>query len=470
MSPVTRTLARRGTITAAALAVAAVTLGGCAATPGGGAAQPSASVSAATGDADNPFGVVDGSAVDAVIFDNAKNVEFFDYLATAMPEQHDIQLKITPSTQIAQQVQPRFVAGNPPDLLHSAGSGSIPVATLLDQVEDLTPLVDGTNLDGDRIRDIVYPGVIELAEYDGKIAAVNYSLTVHALWYSKSLFEANGWTPPQTWDDALELGADAKKQGKYLFTWGKEAASYYLSMAIDSAIKEGGRDVMVSLANLEADSWSQPEVQAAFTGLKKVIDAGYIMPGGAGTQFKAAQAQWSLKQEALMYPSGSWIEAEMGEEIADGFEMVGAPAPTVSKNSAMPYSAIRFAGGNRFVVPSDAANVAGAKETLRTMLSAEAATEFSRINKSLSIVKDTVPADGFGSSMLVSASTLLGDAGAEAYAWDFTDSYPFGDDKQRIWNDFLSGTIDVATLTAEMQKVSDRIREDDSIVKITVSR
>src|SRR5690606_3383562 len=132
-------------------------------------------------------------------------------------------------------------------------------------------------------------------------------------------------------------------------------------------------DVLASLANLEADSWSQPEVQQSFAALKEIVDAGYIQPGGAGTQFKAAQAQWSLKQEALMYPTGSWIEGEMGEEIADGFEMVGAPAPTITTDSALPYEAMRFAGGNRFVVPSDAANVAGAKETLRVMLSKDAA-------------------------------------------------------------------------------------------------
>ena len=36
-----------------------------------------------------------------------------------------------------------------------------------------------------------------------------------------------------------------------------------------------------------------------------------MKPGGAGTQFTAAQAQWSNNQDALLYPSGSWIENEM---------------------------------------------------------------------------------------------------------------------------------------------------------------
>ena len=92
--------------------------------------------------------------------------------------------------------------------------------------------------------------------FGGKFAAINYALTVYALWYSASLFEENGWTPPKTWDEALELGAKAKAKGKYLFVWGKEAATYYQTLAIASAIKEGGDEVRLALENLKPDCWS----------------------------------------------------------------------------------------------------------------------------------------------------------------------------------------------------------------------
>ena len=88
-------------------------------------------------------------------------------------------------------------------------------------------------------------------------------------------------------------GTKAKAKGKYLFAWGKEAATYYQTLAIASAIKEGGDEVRLALENLEADCWSKPAVQAVFEGMKKIIDAGYFKPGGSGTQFTAAQAQWS---------------------------------------------------------------------------------------------------------------------------------------------------------------------------------
>jgi N-acetylglucosamine transport system substrate-binding protein len=38
-----------------------------------------------------------------------------------------------------------------------------------------------------------------------------------------------------------------------------------------------------------------------------------------------------------------------------------------------------------------------------------------------------------------------------------------------VWNSFLSGELDVAGLTKGMQDITDKVREDDSVVKVTVS-
>ncbi len=82
---------------------------------------------------------------------------------------------------------------------------------------------------------------------------------MYAIWYSSSLFEENGWTPPTTWDEAKALGAKAKEADKYLFLWGKEAATYYRTMAIESAIKEGGDEVRLAIENLHGRAaWSHP--------------------------------------------------------------------------------------------------------------------------------------------------------------------------------------------------------------------
>ncbi|HET9646819.1 MAG TPA: N-acetylglucosamine/diacetylchitobiose ABC transporter substrate-binding protein [Microlunatus sp.] len=464
-------LGRRQFLRFALAAAAVAPLGGALASCAAGGGSPSGGASSAAGSvsADNPFGLADSSTVDAVIFNGGYGIDYVQFAADKMQQVHSgVTVKVSPSTKIAQELQPRFVAGNPPDLIDNSGAGAIGVNTIIDQLEDLTGVVDANNLEGTKIRDTLFGGVLEPGTYSGKLAAINYALTVYALWYSASLFDQNGWTPPKTWDEAYALGQKAKEKGKYLFVWGKEAATYYQTLAIASAIKEGGDEVRLSLENLKPDSWSQPAVQSVFTAMKKIIDAGMFKPGGSGTQFTAAQAQWSNDQDAILYPSGSWIENEMKKQTKDGFKMTGAPEPTVTSGSKMPYEALHSAAGEPFVIPSQGKNVAGGKELLRVMLSKDAATNFAKTKLAPTVVKGTVPADGFGSTALVSQSTMLEAAGQNIFSWQFVDYYGMNTDQLVLWNSFLDGKSSVADLTKGLQEITDKVANDSSVKKIEI--
>jgi N-acetylglucosamine transport system substrate-binding protein len=464
--PLQRRQFLRIALTAAALTPVAGGLASCAA--GGGEPAASAGPTGAVSST-NPFGVADGSTIDAVIFKGGYGIDYVTFAADKLKSVHStVTPNVSPSTQIAQELQPRFVGGNPPDLIDNSGANAIGISTIVDQLEDLNPVVDAPNLEGTKIRDTLYQGVVEPGTFSGKFAVLNYVLTVYALWYSASLFEENGWTPPKTWDEAFELGTKAKAKGKYLFAWGKEAATYYQTLAIASAIKEGGDEVRLALENLEAGCWSKPAVQAVFTAMKKIIDAGYVKPGGSGTQFTAAQAQWSNDQDAILYPSGSWIENEMKKQTKSGFKMTGAAEPTVTTGSQLPYAALHSTAGEPYIVPSKAKNVAGGKELLRVMLSKDAATNFAKELLAPTIVKGTVPADGFGSTALVSQTTLLEQAGTNIFSWTFVDYYGLNPDQLVVWNSFLSGKSSVADLTKGLQDITDKVREDDSVKKIEV--
>lgn len=423
----------------------------------------------AGGDAVNPFGMAENSTVDAVIFNGGYGIDYVEFAADIFATLHEgSTAEISPSTQIGPELQPRFVGGNPPDLIDNSGAQSIGFNAILEQLEDLTDVIDAPNLEGVPIRDTLYGGVLAPGTFGGKLAAINYALTVYGIWYSSSLFEENGWTVPTTWAEALELGAAAKEADKYLFCWGQEAATYYQTLAIDSAIKEGGHEVRLALENLEEGCWSHPAVQGVFEAMKQVVDNEYMQPGGAGTQFTAAQAQWSLNQDALLYPSGSWIENEMKDQTAEGFAMRGVPSFPVTADSVLPATALHSTAGEPFIVPSQAENVAGGKELLRVMLSTEAATNFTRTKLAPTVVKDLVPEDGFGSTALVSQTDMLAAAGDDIFTHNFVDFYGTNQEQLVIWNSFLSGSSSVEDLTNSLQEITDRIREDDSIEKITV--
>ena len=206
-----------------------------------------------------------------------------------------------------------------------------------------------------------------------------------------------------------------------------------------------------------------------FNGLKKIIDAGYMKPGGSGTVFTAAQAQWSDAEDFILYPSGGWIENEMKDQTKSGFKMTGAPEPTVSSNSKLPWEALHSTAGEGYIVPSQGKNVAGGKEFLRAMLSKDAAVNFAKTKLSSTIVKGTVPADGFGSTALQSQIKMLEAAGSNIFSWQFVDLYGMNTDQLVVWNSFLSGDSDVAKLTKGLQDITDKVAKDDSIKKVQVS-
>ena len=429
---------------------------------------PAGTAAAATGDAVNPFGIEAGSSVEAVIFDGGYGTDYVDFAADIFMQTHEgSAVEVKPSTLIATELQPRFASGDPPDLIDNSGREQIGFNTILEQIEDLNDVFDAPNLEGTTIRDTLFPGVESPGTFGDKFAAINYVMTVYAVWYSASLFEENGWTPPTTWEEARDLGALAKEADKYLFLWGTEAATYYQTLCIESAIKEGGDEVRLALENLEADSWSHPAVQAVFTIFKEIIDAGYMKPGGGGTIFTDAQAQWSLNQEALLYPSGSWIANEMIEQTAEGFEMAGVPSMPVTANAVSP-NILHSTAGEPFIVPTDANNVAGAKELLRIMLSKEAATNFALTRFAPTIVNGAVPPPEEQSPFLASQIAMLDAAGTDIFTFNFVSTYGMNQDMLPIWNSFLDGSKSVEDLTGDLQALTDRVREDDSIEKIPV--
>ena len=94
------------------------------------------------------------------------------------------------------------------------------------------------------------------------------------------------------------------------------------------------------------------------------------------------------------------------------------------------------------------------------MLSKEAATNFAKTKLAPTIVKDTVPADGFGSTALVSQSKLLADAGNDVFTWNSFDLYGTNQDELVVWNSFLDGQLDVAAFTAALTQITDAVYND----------
>src|SRR3569833_4118879 len=116
---------RRAFMRGTAAAAAALPLGGL-------LGSTSLSTAAFAQDAANPFGVADGSTVDAVIFNGGYGIDYVEFAANLMQKNHpNVTVKVSPSTQIAQELQPRFLGGNPHDLIDNSGAQSNGISSII---------------------------------------------------------------------------------------------------------------------------------------------------------------------------------------------------------------------------------------------------------------------------------------------------------------------------------------------------
>ena len=463
---------RRRFLSLASLGTGAVALSACA-TGGGGGEDEGGDVAEGGGEVsdDNPFGVDTSKPVEVVIFDGGYGDQYAIDAGKAMSELHDgLEVNVSSTVDIQPELQPRFVAGEPPDVYDNSGAQAMNTSALVSegQLSDLAPLIEAPSLDGGTIGDSLLPGALEPGTYSGTLYSLNYVYTVFALWYSAKQFEEKGWSAPVTWDDVMTIGEEAKKEKLSLFAFGgQNAADYYHTLSIAMAVKEGGPEVATMLDKLDAGAYEQDSVVQAFAAIEEAVKAEFFLPGGSGIKHTDAQAQW-VSGKAVLYPSGSWIENEQKGVTPDDYEMTGCPEPLLSDAGAMPAEAIHGTAGEPFQVPAQAANGAGGLEFLRVMLSKEQAQNFAKVTSSTTVVKDSVPEDAFGSTALASANEMIKAAGENVFTWNFTDWYGLGADFKPLWNEFLNGDIGADEARERSQAVLDRVREDDSVEKFDV--
>lgn len=471
MTPLERIGAsRRHFLAIAGAGAGATALAACAGGGGGSSSGDGSDGGGVTGGGEvsdeNPLGV-DGSApLTAVIFDGGYGTQYAEDAGTKYSELYpDADVSVEGTVNIQQDLQPQFAGGTPPDVFDNSGAQKLAIDGLVPQLADLGDLLAAPMLDAEgTVEDNLLPGVTSPGMFDGKFLGMNYVYTVYALWYSAKEFEEKGWTVPETWDDLMALGEQVKGEGRYLFSYGgQNASNYYQEMALSMAAKLGGPEVLTAIDNLEEGAFDQEAVVAAYDAIGAAVEAGYFEPGGEGIKHTDAQTNW-VTGNSVFYPSGSWIENEQADVTPEGYAMTGIPVPSLP-DSTMPHESFHGTAAEQYFVPSGGQNPAGGAEFLRVMLSKEQAENFAELTKAPSVIKDTVPEDGFGSTALASVNVMIQNAGDNTFTYNFSDWYGLGADSITNWTSFLKGDTDAAGLRAAEQAMIDRVREDDSITK-----
>ena len=442
-------------------------LAGCA-TSGGGQEQKEGAKSA-----ENPLGVPTDQPLEIYIF----NGGFGDKYATDIHEPMykekypNAEIKHKAEVDIAGALQSRFVGGNPPDFVNDSGDGQIPLGQLVsdDQLYDLTDLFNAPSWDdpNKKVRDTLVPGAIEQGTFGDKPYVLHMALTVFGLWYNKALFDKNGWAPPKTWQEMLDLSKDIKAAGIAPWSYPGVHARYMTWALLTMAAKLAGQDILKDIDNLKEGAWQHEAIKESANALAGLRKSGYFLSGVEGMDHIQAQKAWN-DGKAAFYPCGSWLESEQKDVTPEGFEFAFTPEPLLSDSSAMPFEALHAAPGEPYVVPKQAKNPRGGLEYMRIMLSKEGAKGFTEQVSSLTVVQGaaegvTLPAG------LTSASTALDAAGDNVINWMYNTWYG------KMWNpgintqvaDLLTARKTVEEFCAGMEAEAKAVRDDDSITKYT---
>ena len=419
-------------------------------------------------DTKNPLGVDAAAPLDVVIFkggygdDYALNVN--KLYEAAYP---DAKIKYAGIQRLGEQLRPRFVAGEPPDIIDNSGAENLVNADLVAE-ESLADLADlmAAPAYGDEattFKDSLIAGSQELGVYNGKQYVLLYAYTVYGLWHSKKLFDEKGWEVPKTWDEFMTLGETIKGEGIAPMTY-QGKYPYYIQAVLDAlSFKNGGDEAFAKIDNLEPDAWKQPSVKAAAEAIAQIHEKGFLMEGTEGLTHTESQAEW-LQNKAAFIPCGNWLENEMKDLTPEGFDMVVTPTPSLTGDK-LPFEGIEGYAGENFIVPSQGKNVQGGKEWARMLFSKEGARFFSENTKALTVVLGATEGLDLGVAFK-SVEDVLAASGQNVFSRRYNTWYAkLATEAENQCGALINGRITPQEYMDKVQAAADAVAKDDSIPK-----
>jgi len=286
--------------------------------------------------------------------------EVLDGFQKANPE---LNIKQSAGPKINEQMQPRWIKGNPPDVVYIDGAGSNERQMIDDgQLLDITDfLKEAANADGEKLTDIL---ISQPTPYEG---GKNFTLPLvfgsWGLFYDKALFAEKGWSVPTNWSEFVATSEQITAAGLPALIHTGVYPYYINGGLLDSAMvaaNGGDGSILTKQANLEEGSFSSDAVRKALSQITELVDKKLIDKGSVSLNHTDSQSLW-LQHKAAFIPNGLWLENEMKNDIPAGFEFGFIPsiAQEAGQNSiVIPYT-------NTIAIAKDAKNPEAAKAFLK---------------------------------------------------------------------------------------------------------
>lgn len=296
----------------------------------------------------------------------------------------DLKIKESAGSQINDQMKPRWIQGDPPDVVNIDGAGSNEAQMVKDdQLMDISEWVNqAKNINGEKLLDQL---IAPPQDYDGKRFTIPLVFGSWGTFYDAALFKKNGWEAPTDWNSFLEVSAKIKESGISPYIHTGRYPYYIIGGLVNSGFVAANNNNPQILKDQEAakeNSFKNDAVRTTLNKLVELRDKGFIDNASYGMNHTDSQMLF-LQHRDAMIPNGLWLENEMKKDIPEDFEF--GFIPSVMQESGGKYIAIPYT--NNFAIAKHAKNPEAAKAFIEFIFTEHWATRWAELTGAIMNVK-----------------------------------------------------------------------------------
>ncbi len=295
----------------------------------------------------------------------------------------NVAVNLVANPKVHDQIRPRIVAGDPPEVYFNAGAGRITVDQLYNEglILQLDDFLNGKNWAGtETLRDTILSYRFDVL--DGKTWGIQLPFHLIGFFYNKDIFDKNGWTPPTNFEEFLAEAPKMMAKGIEPMVTTGVYPYYFTDFVLRGAVgAEGGRQAFIDWVELKPGFFTSDVFKNVIKKYQQVIDKGYLLAGSEGMNHIQSQQEW-INGKAAFVPTGTWIESEMSKDFPPGFAdgIRFLPSFFIDKGVkpiVTPY-------GNASVVIFKGGNEAAGKEFVRALYSKKMMIRMTQLTNILS--------------------------------------------------------------------------------------
>lgn len=415
-----------------------------------------------------------GGELEVAAFSNGDLYD--DFFETAVKEFNalypDCKVTLITSATIEDQIRPRFVSGDAPDIYFMGGNANIDEGAFTTEgmLMDLTDWFNNAEAIG-------YDGLLKdnmgaqvFNKTDKGIFGMALGYGGWGYLYNVNMAKEYGWQPPKNWAEFETLAETIKSTTDIYPVIHQGTAPDYMGCGYlqGGIATDGGKKALLNIGNLEDNAFDQPEVKAGWDKLQEIHDKDWAPQYCMSLSAVEAQMEW-LQGKAFMLPCGNWIEGEMAENWPEGFKagfMYSCMYDSANTPQIIGY-------GARVSVAQSTKNPDAALEFMRVLFSKNMTKKVAEDFGYIPVMRDDLDGVELPNSTLElmnlmnsGEAEMLVEIGGQGNFLPYAQLY---DANTANVGAVLSGEKTADQARADMNKVLADIKADTAIIKIPIN-